>query len=147
MACANLYCLHLLCLQVANDFEALPIRFLNFHDASNIDEFISAMDHAVFKDDIQHIIIDSIKSLLPRAGSAGGGTATLAALPLPTSTTSYVTAGTAPLPVSAASKVKRPSSSDLFERYRAQDEVIDRLRAFATQKNVREPVTALSFPD
>eukprot|EP00600_Ochromonadales_sp_CCMP1393_P010116 CAMPEP_0174961352 /NCGR_PEP_ID=MMETSP0004_2-20121128/4192_1 /TAXON_ID=420556 /ORGANISM="Ochromonas sp., Strain CCMP1393" /LENGTH=1031 /DNA_ID=CAMNT_0016209787 /DNA_START=137 /DNA_END=3232 /DNA_ORIENTATION=+ len=55
--------------QVASDFEALPLQLLNFHGATEVDRIMAAMDAAVYKDDIQHIIIDNLQFLLPRAAA------------------------------------------------------------------------------
>lgn len=49
-----------------DDFEALPIQFMNYHGATNIDDMFETMEYAVDKDDIQHIFIDNLQFLLPR---------------------------------------------------------------------------------
>ena len=50
--------------KVLIDFEALPLRFMNFHGGSDIDQIIEVMDHAVYQDDINHIIIDNLQFLI-----------------------------------------------------------------------------------
>lgn len=52
--------------KVLIDFEALPLRFMNFHGGSDIDQIIEVMDHAVYQDDINHIIIDNLQFMSPR---------------------------------------------------------------------------------
>ncbi len=104
--------------QVATDFEALPLQFMNFHGSTAIDEVLShlisfscfvcschciqildAMEYAVYKDDIQHIIIDNLQFMMPR----GPGV----------------------------------TAKHAFEKFDFQDAVIDKFRRFATEKNVR----------
>jgi twinkle protein len=43
--------------QVADDFSTLPLLFLNFYGASDIDMILEAMDYAVYRDDVTHIIL------------------------------------------------------------------------------------------
>ena len=46
---------------IADDFEQLPFQFLNFHGGSSLDEVLDAIDYAVYKYDIQHIILDNLQ--------------------------------------------------------------------------------------
>lgn len=103
--------------QVANDFENLPIKFMNFHGASNIDQIMTAMDSAVFQDDLQHIIIDNLQFMMPRIG----GSAT-------SDSSSSTTSGT--------ESESRSKDNVFTEKMIFQDKVIDKLRSFATTKNV-----------
>jgi twinkle protein len=57
---------------LCDEFESLPLRFMNFHGGSNIDQIIDAMDFAVYRDDIQHIILDNLQFLMPRDSSRRG---------------------------------------------------------------------------
>lgn len=52
--------------KLADDFEMLPIKFMNFHGGSDIDEIIEAMDYCVYRDDTQVIILDNLQFLMPR---------------------------------------------------------------------------------
>lgn len=52
--------------QLADDFEALPLSFMNFHGASHIDEIIEAIDFCIYRDDVEHIIIDNLQFMMPR---------------------------------------------------------------------------------
>lgn len=46
---------------VADDFEQLPFKFMNFHGGSSLGDVLDAMDYAVYKNDIQHIILDNLQ--------------------------------------------------------------------------------------
>lgn len=81
--------------KLCDDFEELPLKFLNFHGGSDIDEIIDAMDFSVYVDDVQHIILDNLQFLMPRSTTRRG-----------------------------------------IEKIDAQDEVIDKFRKFASEKNV-----------
>jgi twinkle protein len=61
---------------------------------------MDAIEFAVYKDDVQHIIIDNLQFMMPRSSSG-------------------------------ASSVKGG-----FEKFDIQDQIIDRLRKYATEKNV-----------
>lgn len=51
---------------LANDFEQLPLYFLNYFGGTDIDEVIEAMDFAVYKYDVEHILIDNLQFMMPR---------------------------------------------------------------------------------
>lgn len=55
---------------IADDFSDLPLYFMNFYGASEIDLILEAMDFAVYRDDVKHIILDNLQFMLPR--STGG---------------------------------------------------------------------------
>ena len=55
---------------IADDFSDLPLFFMNFYGASDIDLILEAMDFAVYRDDVKHIILDNLQFMLPR--SMGG---------------------------------------------------------------------------
>ena len=82
---------------LANDFEQLPLYFLNYFGGTDIDEVIEAMDFAVYKYDVEHIVIDNLQFMMPR-------------------------------------NYERKSIN--FDKFEAQDTVIDRFRKFATEKQV-----------
>jgi twinkle protein len=112
-----------------DDFEALPLQFMNYHGATNIDEvsilysslvvflyltvsntpqLMETIEFAVNKDDIQYIIIDNLQFLMPRIYKPHNTT--------PTHSTT--------------------ANSALFDRLELQDYIIDKLRHFATEKNI-----------
>jgi twinkle protein len=75
---------------------------------SHLLQIIAAMDHAVYRDDIQHIIIDNLQfmtSNLARGSSGGSGS-------------------------------KKSNANPFYEAMAIQDMVVDKLRAFATEKDV-----------
>ena len=82
---------------LGDDFEQLPLYFLNFFGGTDVDEVIEAMDFAVYKYDVEHIFIDNLQFMMPR---------------------SYLRKGSN------------------FDKFEAQDAVIDRFRKFATDKQV-----------
>lgn len=51
---------------VADDFETLPLFFLNFHSGTELSEVLSAMEFSVYRDDVQHIILDNLQFMMPR---------------------------------------------------------------------------------
>eukprot|EP01035_Chromulina_nebulosa_P018279 gene18279-23956_t len=53
-------------LQLFSDFEQLPLKFMNFHGGSDIDQIIDVMDSAVYSHDIHHVIIDNLQFMTPR---------------------------------------------------------------------------------
>jgi len=57
---------------LADDFESLPLHYMNFHSSTELPEILDAMDFAVYRDDTQHIIIDNLQFLLPRTTGTGG---------------------------------------------------------------------------
>ena len=92
---------------LADDFEALPLHYMNFHSSTELPDILDAMDFAVYRDDVQHIIIDNLQFMIPRQGGArsgGGGGGR--------------------------------SSGSNFDKFNAQDLVLDEFRKFATEKNV-----------
>lgn len=54
---------------IAEDFEQLPFQFMNFHGGSSLIDVLDAMDYAVYKYDIQHIILDNLQFMMPSAKS------------------------------------------------------------------------------
>jgi hypothetical protein len=91
-------------------------------------QIIAAMDHAVYRDDIQHIIIDNLQFMMPKtqrgSGGSGGGS---------TSSSSGGSGGIS------------PGANPFYEKMDFQDTVVDKLRAFATEKNVRTTYLLCSF--
>lgn len=55
--------------RLADDFESLPVHFMNFHSSSKIEEILEVMEYTTDKEDIQHIIIDNLQFLLTRISS------------------------------------------------------------------------------
>ena len=98
--------------QVADDFESLPMRFMNFHAGSDLGQVLEAMDFAVYRDDVQHIIIDNLQFMMPRYNVPG--------------------LNVAPGPGGGSSTGMRSN----FDKFNTQDAVIDELRRFATEKEV-----------
>jgi twinkle protein len=80
---------------LANDFEDVPLFFLSYFGGTDIDEVLDAMDFAVYKYDVENIIIDNLQFMMPR---------------------------------------KKFSYN--FDKFDAQDSVIDKFRKFATDKQV-----------
>jgi twinkle protein len=66
--------------KVADDFETLPLLFMNFHSGTELDEVLGCMEFAVYRDDVQHIILDNLQFMMPRESSfkASGGFAKFA---------------------------------------------------------------------
>jgi len=58
---------------LADDFEALPLHYMNFHSSTQLNEIVDAMDFAVYRDDVQHIIIDNLQFMIPRQSGGGSG--------------------------------------------------------------------------
>lgn len=56
--------------QIMNDFENLPLKFMSFFGGSDIEHIIEVMDHAIYQDDISHIIIDNLQFMTPRQFSS-----------------------------------------------------------------------------
>jgi hypothetical protein len=75
------------------------------------------MDRAVYRDDIQHIIIDNLQFMMPKTqrGSGGSGSSSSAG---------------------GAGSIS-PGANPFYEKMELQDTVVDKLRAFATEKDVR----------
>ena len=96
---------------LADDFEALPLKFMNFHAGTDLSQVLEAMDFAVYRDDVQHIIIDNLQFMMPRASIPG--------------ITTPPGAYTSP-----------PRSMTNFDKFAQQDAVIDEFRRFATEKQV-----------
>jgi len=96
--------------QLMDDFESLPLQFMNYHGATNVDELIETIEYAVNKDDIQYIIIDNIQFLMPRMYRQS--------------------------PPSSTSNSNNNNTNSLFDRLELQDYILDRLRQFASEKNV-----------
>jgi twinkle protein len=57
--------------RLADDFETLPLKFMNFHAGSDMSQVLEAMDFAVYRDDVQHIIIDNLQFMMPRTAIPG----------------------------------------------------------------------------
>eukprot|EP00602_Paraphysomonas_sp_CaronLab_P009375 CAMPEP_0185037728 /NCGR_PEP_ID=MMETSP1103-20130426/32532_1 /TAXON_ID=36769 /ORGANISM="Paraphysomonas bandaiensis, Strain Caron Lab Isolate" /LENGTH=478 /DNA_ID=CAMNT_0027575839 /DNA_START=143 /DNA_END=1576 /DNA_ORIENTATION=+ len=51
---------------VADQFNALPFVFMNFHGGSNLSEILDAMEFAVYQYDIKHIILDNLQFMMSR---------------------------------------------------------------------------------
>lgn len=96
---------------LADDFESLPLKFMNFHAGTDLSQVLEAMDFAVYRDDVQHIIIDNLQFMMPRASIPG--------ITSPSGTSTY-------------------SSRQMtnFDKFAQQDAVIDEFRRFATEKQV-----------
>ncbi|GAB0492116.1 hypothetical protein MMPV_003375 [Pyropia vietnamensis] len=58
---------------LADAFESLPMHFLNYHGATDVDAIIDAMDHAVYVHDVGHVLLDNLQFLTSSGGRAGGG--------------------------------------------------------------------------
>lgn len=54
---------------VADEFEALPMHFMNFHSGTELDKVLEVMEHSVYRDDTQHIILDNLQFMMPRESS------------------------------------------------------------------------------
>lgn len=50
----------------ADGFEELPLYFMNFFSESVISDVIATMDHAIYKYDVQHIVLDNLQFMMPR---------------------------------------------------------------------------------
>ncbi len=96
---------------LADDFESLPLKFMNFHAGTDLSQVLEAMDFAVYRDDVQHIIIDNLQFMMPRASIPG------------------ITS-----PTGASTQSLRAMAN--FDKFTQQDAVIDEFRRFATEKQV-----------
>ena len=56
--------------EICDEFEKLPLYFMNFRGASDVKAVIDAMEHAVYVHDVEHIILDNLQFMLDR--SVGG---------------------------------------------------------------------------
>ena len=54
---------------IADKFETLPIHFMNFFGATDVDEVLDAIEYAAYAHDVQHVVIDNLQFML---GSATG---------------------------------------------------------------------------
>jgi twinkle protein len=54
---------------IADSFERLPLHFLKFHDGSDVDDVLDAMDYAVYVNDVEHIILDNMQFMFARGKS------------------------------------------------------------------------------
>jgi twinkle protein len=105
--------------QVADDFENLPLRFMNFHAGSDLGQVLDAMDFAVYRDDVQHIIIDNLQFMMPRYNVPGLNIAPVG-----------------PGGGSSSGSGGGGGMRSNFDKFNTQDAVIDELRRFATEKEV-----------
>lgn len=101
---------------LADDFEGLPLKFMNFHAGTDMSQVLEAMDFAVYRDDVRHIIIDNLQFMMPRSVIPG------------------ITSPTGAAANHNQNQGFRPASS--FDRFTSQDAVIDEFRRFATEKRV-----------
>ncbi|KAL7571037.1 hypothetical protein ACA910_003754 [Epithemia clementina (nom. ined.)] len=51
---------------IGNRFSQLPISFMNFHGASDIDEVLEVMDFAAYVNDTEHFILDNLQFMISR---------------------------------------------------------------------------------
>jgi len=121
---------------VADDFEQLPFQFLNFHGGSSLGDVLDAMDYAVYKHDIQHIILDNLQFMMPggtgaEAFKGGGSSAVLGKSSFNNNfNTSYsdISRYTAGLDVG--------TKFSPISKFETQDLAIQAFRKFATINNV-----------
>jgi twinkle protein len=59
--------------ELADEFETLPLFFMNFHSGTELEEVLGAMEYAVYRDDVKHIILDNLQFMMPRESKAKGG--------------------------------------------------------------------------
>ena len=57
---------------VADDFESLQFLFMNFHSGTELEAILGAMEFAVYRDDVQHIVLDNLQFMLPRQSVTRG---------------------------------------------------------------------------
>lgn len=50
---------------LADNFQQLPLYFLNFHGSTALNHVLEALDVAVYTYDVQHIIIDNLQFMMP----------------------------------------------------------------------------------
>jgi twinkle protein len=51
-----------------DQFERLPLYFMNFYGSTNVDQVLDAMDYAVYVHDVQHIVIDNLQFMMSGQG-------------------------------------------------------------------------------
>jgi len=54
--------------EVLQDMEALPMYFMKFFGSTEIDRVVDTMDYAVYKLDVEHIILDNLQFMLGTTG-------------------------------------------------------------------------------
>ena len=55
---------------LCDDFERLPLHFMRFHAATDVDDVIDAMEFAAYVHDVEHVVLDNLQFMTP-AGGAG----------------------------------------------------------------------------
>ena len=50
---------------LSDTFSLLPLYFLNFHSHTSLPSLLSALRHAVYAHDAQHVILDNLQFMLP----------------------------------------------------------------------------------
>ena len=55
---------------LCDDFERLPLHFMRFHAATNVDDVVDAMEFAAYVHDVEHVVLDNLQFMTP-AGGAG----------------------------------------------------------------------------
>jgi hypothetical protein len=53
----------------ADDFQQLPMCFMQFYGATSLEELMSAMEYAAYAQDVAHVVIDNLHFALGPAGS------------------------------------------------------------------------------
>jgi hypothetical protein len=139
-------------MKIFDDFESLPIKFMNYSNSMKLEEMLKIMEEAVERDDVQHIILDNIQSIYQRCGPSVASSSPPSPLKANLSTVNEV-------PNQSPSKEGNniPSSTNIgsgekldevhsqqrllellhAEKLSQQDRIIERLRQFAIEKNVK----------
>jgi twinkle protein len=54
--------------ELCEEFEELPLYFMNFHGGTDVHSVIDAMEYAVYVHSVSHIILDNLQFMLDRTG-------------------------------------------------------------------------------
>jgi twinkle protein len=57
--------------KISDEFAQVPMYFLRFFGATDVDEVLDAMDYAVYVHDVQHIILDNLQFMIGVKDSKG----------------------------------------------------------------------------
>lgn len=52
--------------KIADEFSTLPMMFMNFHSGTELEAVLGAMEFAVYREDVDHIILDNLQFMMPR---------------------------------------------------------------------------------
>jgi hypothetical protein len=137
-------------MKIFDDFESLPIKFMNYSNSMKLEEMLKIMEEAVERDDVQHIILDNIQSIYQRCGPSVASSSTSSPLKTKLFTINEVPnqspnkEGNNTTSTGSSNKTDEAHSQQRLlellhsEKLSQQDRIIERLRQFAIEKNVKK---------